>query len=447
MNKIAILGAGAAGIGAAHLLNKEGVPAEIFERCNYIGGHTASFIHEDGWVFDHGPHISFTKNPRIQQLFSASVSGQFETIFARVNNWWKGIWIKHPVQTNLYGIPTGLLVRILDEMIRAQFTTPGTIENYADWLEASFGRTFAETFPTQYGLKFHTTHPSNMTPDWVGKRLYRPELTEILQGALSSETKDVHYINEFRYPSRGGYVSYIQPLAKNTVVHLDHEVTGINTRRKQLNFRNGRTAGFNRLISSLPLPDLIPMIDGVPGDVLKASERLACSICIIVNIGVDRPDISENHWTYFYDQDYCFSRLSFPHMLSPHNAPLGTGSIQAEVYYSKKYKPVDTTPEACIDLVIRDLRRCGLLKQEDRILFRDVLVAPHANIIFDLDRPAAIATIRGYLAEVEIETCGRYGEWSYAWSDESFISGEEAACRILESEKIQDVGASLQVTG
>jgi protoporphyrinogen oxidase len=91
MNKIAILGAGAAGIGAAHLLNKEGVPAEIFERCNYIGGHTASFIHEDGWVFDHGPHISFTKNPRIQQLFSASVSGQFETIFARVNNWWKGI--------------------------------------------------------------------------------------------------------------------------------------------------------------------------------------------------------------------------------------------------------------------------------------------------------------------------------------------------------------------
>jgi protoporphyrinogen oxidase len=447
MNKIAILGAGAAGIGAAHLLHQEGVPAEIFEKCNYIGGHTASFVHKDGWVFDHGPHISFTRNPRIQELFATSVSEQYEQIFARVNNWWKGLWIKHPVQANLYGIPTDLLVRILEEMIRVQFTAPGPIKNYADWLEASFGRTFAQTFPTQYGLKFHTTHPSNMTTDWVGQRLYRPELTEILRGALTPDTEDVHYINEFRYPSCGGYVSYMRPLAKNAVVHLDHEVTQIKIKKKQLNFRNGRTAKFDHLISSLPLSDLIQMIDEAPTDVRQASQRLACSTCIIVNIGIDRPDISQNHWTYFYDQDFCFSRLSFPHMLSPRNAPPGTGSIQAEVYYSKKYKPVDTTPEACIDLVIRDLKRCGLLKRKDRILFRDVLVAPYANIIFDLDRPAAMDTIKKYLGEIQIETCGRYGEWSYAWSDESFVSGEEAARRVLYGRKSQNVGSSLEVRG
>ena len=43
--------------------------------------------------------------------------------------------------------------------------------------------------------------------------------------------------------------------------------------------------------------------------------------------------------TYFYDEDICFTRLGFPHMLSTKNAPPGTGSIQAEVYFSEKYKP------------------------------------------------------------------------------------------------------------
>ena len=40
--------------------------------------------------------------------------------------------------------------------------------------------------------------------------------------------------------------------------------------------------------------------------------------------------------TYFYDEDICFTRLSFPHMLSAINAPAGTGSIQAEVYFSER---------------------------------------------------------------------------------------------------------------
>jgi len=118
--------------------------------------------------------------------------------------------------------------------------------------------------------------------------------------------------------------------------------------------------------------------------------------------------------------------------LSPHNVPRGKGAIQAEVYYSWKYRPLDRSPESCIDLVIADLRRCGLLRDDDRIIFRDVMLAKYANIVFDLERPAALATIRAYLEEVGIETAGRYGEWSYAWTDESFMSGEQAAQRVLD---------------
>ena len=35
--------------------------------------------------------------------------------------------------------------------------------------------------------------------------------------------------------------------------------------------------------------------------------------------------------------------------------------------------------------------------------------------------------MHGYLDDVGIAYCGRYGDWGYMWTDESFISGERAA--------------------
>ena len=67
--------------------------------------------------------------------------------------------------------------------------------------------------------------------------------------------------------------------------------------------------------------------------------------------------------TYFYDEDICFTRLGFPHMLSKSNAPPGMGNIQAEVYFSDKYKPFTGSPEDLIEPVIRDLHRVGLLRE------------------------------------------------------------------------------------
>jgi protoporphyrinogen oxidase len=153
---------------------------------------------------------------------------------------------------------------------------------------------------------------------------------------------------------------------------------------------------------------------------------------VVVNLGVDREDLSEAHWSYFYDDDVSFTRVSFPHMFSSNNVPPGCGSIQAEVYYSGKYRPIDRTPEAFIEPVTGDLRRCGVLRDDDRILYCDAKLIPYANVIFDLDRSTALATVHGYLDEIGIMYCGRYGEWGYHWTDEAFVSGENAAQKALD---------------
>ena len=428
MTEIAIIGAGMAGFGAAHQFFAKGVDAIVYEKDDYHGGHAASF-EKEGFIFDDGPHVSFTKNKRLQALFARSVDNRFETVKTSANNYWEGHWIKHPAQCNLYGLPKKLVLEILVDFIQRDISA--AIANYKDWLFASFGKKFAETFPMQYTRKFHTTTADNMATDWVGRRLYQPDLREVLHGALSPSTPDVHYVDHFRYPTNGGFVRFLDGFLPHTRIMRNHQIVKIDHHRKRLTFADGSQKTYRALISSVALPDLIPMIESAPEEVRRAAERLACSSCVLVNLGIDRTDISTSQWTYFYDDDVIFTRLSFPHMLSPFTTPDGAGSIQAEVYFSKKYKPLDRKPQECIPSVIADLKRCGLITNEDKILYSEARVVPYANVIYDLARKPALKIIHGYLNDIGVGYAGRYGDWAYHWTDGSFISGEKAASRIL----------------
>ncbi len=429
--KVVVIGSGMAAFGAAHRLRSAGVAPVVYDRKDYPGGHTASFAHPTGFVFDDGPHISFTKNERLQQVFAAAVDEEFETIDCRVNNYWQGYWIKHPAQVNLFGLPQELIDTVIAEFEAVQAAPTPAIANYADWLVATFGETFSRTFPMEYGRKYHTCTAETMTTDWLGPRLYQPDLEEVRYGATHAETPEVHYVSHFRYPTEGGFFSYLSKWVDAADLHLGHELVGVDPRARRLRFANGIETGYDELISSVPLPALVPMIDGAPDEVVEAAGKLACTICMTVNVGVAREGISEHQWTYFYDDDYFFTRLSFPHLLSPRTVPPGTSGIQAECYYSDKYRPVDVTPEECVEKTLRDLRRCGLVREDDEILMTEVRPIRWANVIFDHDRPEALATIHGFLGEAGIRWAGRYGEWGYLWTDQSFASGERAAEAIL----------------
>jgi protoporphyrinogen oxidase len=432
MSNICILGTGMAGFGAAHHVRERGQQAILFDKRGHYGGHTASYLHEDRFTFDEGPHVSFTKDSRVREILADAIDQQYEKLDTKVNNHWQGHWIKHPAQVNLHGLPTELVVKVISDFVDAQHREPGEIRNYEDWLRASFGHTFAETFPMQYTIKYHTTDARNLSTDWIGPRLYRAKLEEVLRGALMPHTPDVHYIEDFRYPSHGGFVSYLRRFMESSDLRLGHELKAIDPKRKEVSFANGTVVPYDGLVSSVPLPDLVPTIQGAPREVLEAAARLTCSEVVIVNLVVDRRDLIDAHWTYFYDQDVFFTRLSTPHLQSPHNVPEGCGSLQAECYYSRKYRPLDRKPDECIEPVIRDLKKVGLLRDTDKILFKNTIHVEYANVIFDLERAQALATVHGYLDEVGVRYCGRYGDWAYIWTDESFLSGERAAEKALE---------------
>jgi protoporphyrinogen oxidase len=429
-NGVAILGSGMAGLGAANRLRESARSGTIFEKKRYAGGHTMSH-RRDGYVFDEGPHVSFTRNERLRAMFEKAVGRDLVQVDAYIDNYWQGHWIRHPVITNMHGLPVETTTACIRDYVEAKTVSEPRIANYEDWLVASYGRAYAETFPMRYTEKYHTTGAANLSTDWVGPRLYQASLEEVLRGALAPESPNIHYVQDYRYPAHDGFIAFLAHLIGDSAIRLEHEVTGIDPRGRELRFANGVHAGYDALVSSVPLPELVPMIDGAPRDVREAAARLACTSVVLVNLGVDRPDVSRASWTYFYDAEFPFSRVSFPRTFSPHVVPEGAGSIQAEVYFSARYRPLEVPPETLIEPVIEGLRRCGTIRPGDRILFREAMLIPYANIIFDLERAAALEVVHGYLDEVGIAWCGRYGDWGYLWTDEAFESGERAAERAL----------------
>ncbi len=430
---IVVLGSGMAALGATHRLQAAGEPFLVFDAAPHYGGHTASRRHPDGFIFDDGPHVSFTSDERIRGILSGFVGGREHTVKAGINSYWHGRWLTHPIQMNLHELPPDVAVPILVDFIEARTAPPAEIANYRDWLVAAYGSTFARTFPEVYGRKYHTTGPETLTTDWLGPRMYRPDLEEILRGALDAARLNVHYVTEFRYPLEGGFVSYLSPFARMAELRLDHEAVEIDPVEHVVTFANGHRQPYRGLISSIPLPSLVPLLRDAPAAVREAARRLSFTSVVIVNLGVDRDTLSDAQISYFYDEDMVFARVNFPHLLSPDNVPPGAGSIQAEVYVSERYRPLETTADALVPRVIADLTRAGVLTPDDRILHRDAHVSRFANVIYDTDRAPAVAVVQNHLRGIGVRSCGRYGDWDHAWTDEAFASGERAAEAVLGS--------------
>lgn len=446
---IAVLGTGMAAHGASRVLHEAGAKFLRFDKNPHIGGHTRSIRYDSGFVFDDGVHISFTKNEHVRRIFADNLGGRYEEKEFAVDNYWRGHRIPHPVQCNLSKLPPDVIIKVIGDFVaqrqaalvagmadRIDRSTDVEIagsRTYAEWLYAVYGKAFAETFPIAYGEKYHTLPMTQLNTEWVGQRMYRPSLDDMLRGALDQPIPGAHYIQNFRYPQHGGFVSFIEAAGRKFDTRLNHQVVGLDPDARLLRFANGEVHSYSSVISTVPLPELISVIDRVPVAVVEANKKLAFSSVVLVNVGVNRSTLSEAATTYFYDTDIIISRISLPHLLSPNNAPPGCGSIQAEVYFSDKYKPLDVAPDALVEPVLRDLRRCGFITDDDEILMTAAEMCRYANVIYDFERAAALSIVHDYLDTKRIHFCGRYGDWNHAWTDEAFVSGENAAKKLLES--------------
>ena len=77
-SKIAILGGGFAGMAAAQTLNDQ--DCTVYEARAHAGGHSSSFAVGNGFLFDEGPHVSFTPHDRVRDFLASPSTTTFASI-------------------------------------------------------------------------------------------------------------------------------------------------------------------------------------------------------------------------------------------------------------------------------------------------------------------------------------------------------------------------------
>lgn len=419
-----ILGAGITGLSAAYYLQQSGIQAVVVEKEETYGGLCNSF-EINGFIFDTFAHISFDNEETTYNMLEGNTTHWVHRPEAA--NYYKGIWVRNPVQNNLVDLPVDERIKIINGFIERD--QGKKIENYADWLKAMFGEYFAENFPYKYTRKYWTVEPDKLEYQWINGRMYVPTLDELLQGAMEENVQSVHYSKEARYPKEGGFKSFLSPLVKNTDIRYCMNLVDVDPLKKIILFENGEEWEYTNLISTIPLTELCGKVKGIPQSVLKQADMLDYTSGVILSLGLNKPVTSPTLWFYIYDEDILPARVYAPNIKSQNNVPEGCSALQAEIYYSK-YRKIPDDLETLEETVISQLLRLELFAKED-IIVSDIREKQYANIIFTPSIYESRDMIHRYLDSVGIEYAGRWGEWDYLWVGQSFRSGKAVAERCI----------------
>ena len=419
MGTTAIIGSGIAGISAGYHLNKKGDSVVIYEKDNDWGGLCGNFT-INGFRFDRFVHFTFTDDPYIKGIFEKS-SPLYDHPSVS-SNYYKGYWLKHPAQNNLAPLPTDEKVKIINDFVNRTQKNIEYIKDYSEWLRVQYGNYFAENFPFKYTRKYWGLDAKDLETKWVGNRMHSPDLTEVLKGAFETSEDNFYYTKYMRYPKKGGFRSILNDCRKGLDIRFNKEVVRIDTKNKTIYFKDETSAKYERLISSLPLPEIVDMLDGCPQDVKHAGHSLHNTCGYMVSLGFRRPDVAKHLWFYIYDEDILASRVYSPSMKSTDNVPEGCSSLQAEIFFDCKADIPDK--ETVLKNTIEKLVGMGLFT-EDEIVVKDIRFEKYANVTFDKDIYKNRQIVLDYLAKVGIESIGRFGKWDYLWTHQAFESGKE----------------------
>ena len=420
-----ILGAGLAGLSAAY--HTKG-PYRIFERENRVGGLCRTESH-DGFTFDYAIHILYSSDPYATDLIRNKLLR--DNFNEQDRSSWvslQGVFTFYPFQANTFGLPIEVVKECVLGLIQATYERdPAKTKNFREWTDATFGDGIAKHFMVPFNEKCWAIDLRKMSIGWIRDRVLQPTIEEVLHGALTDQRKGFGPNAKFWYPRVGGieslprgFLPYLDP----NRLHLGRSVVEILPRERQVRISDGEVVPYDRLVSTLPLPRLLALIKGAPAQVRRIAGRLEHNTIWGVNLGINRPKISEKHWIYYPEREFLFHRISFPMNFSASMAPPGMSSITAEVGMSR-HKPVRV--ETLVEDVIRDLKKTPFLQSEKDIVSTSVLELTPAYIIYHLKHRQDVDELKQVLLEQDIYSCGRFGDWEYLNMDHSILAGKRGA--------------------
>lgn len=430
--KIAILGAGLTGLTVGHLLNRKGVDFEVLEKEKECGGLMRT-LQQDGFTFDYGgSHVIFSKNREIVDFMLNLLGENWVSNKRNTKVLYKNCYVKYPFENGLADLPVQenfeCLYSFIQSYIRKQKGELKNPSNLKEWFYYTFGEGIAEKYLIPYNEKIWKHPVDKITLEWV-ERIPEPPVEDIIKSSLGIKTEGYTHQLHHYYPKNGGIQALIKSLEEKiqSRVKTDFEVKRIRKDKEKWvisDEKEERT--YDRIISTIPIQNLVRSLDAVPKEVKDAVSDLKYNSLIAVMLCLNVSKIKDLSWLYIPDKDVLFHRVSFPSNYSPYVAPPKKFAVLAEISCNVEDKIWKMKDEEIMERVINDLDKLKIISKKD-VCFVKVRRTEYAYVISDLDCHENLRIVKSYMDGKGIGLVGRFAEFRYLNMDDCIKSAMKYA--------------------
>ncbi|MBI4230406.1 MAG: FAD-dependent oxidoreductase [Planctomycetes bacterium] len=443
---VVVLGAGPAGLGCAWSLARRGIPVEVLEVQDRVGGLAGSF--RDGpFTLDFGPHKFFTRIPGVLEEVRALMGEDLLEVPKRSGIWLRGRRFDYPFRMGqlLFRLGPVFGLTALASTMAQRLGSGGRAgheRTYEDYLVRRFGRVL-------YRMSFEPMawkvwgDPKTLSAEVARVRVVFPSLWNLLWRMLHpGEGGKTHSARTFFYP-RGGFGSIWEAVAREVrrcggVIHL-----GVRPERIRLEGGSVRSVAYRSpegvreipcaaIVSSIPLSAFLSLLDPGPGpDLLEDVSRLRYRGAILCYLFLDRPSVLDDAWIFFPEREIPFNRIMEQKRFSPHTCP-PDGTVLCADIAAAEGDDVWRLPDDAIARRVRDALERMKILDGGGIRRHRVIRIQRVYPVLDVDAPGRLARAWAYLDGVRgAVSVGRHGYFQHNNSDNALDMGFQAADHVL----------------
>jgi protoporphyrinogen oxidase len=425
---VGILGGGITGITLQRYLKHQ---SEVLEADSRPGG-LCQTIFKDGFGYDIGGHILFSKSQQINQLVE-ELLGENCGYAKRANQiYFKNRFVKYPFENGLGVLDKEDIYEcLIGYLKREEYPDP---TNLREWCYRRFGKGLAEQYLIPYNEKIWNLSTDRMSLEWVD-RIPSPPLEDIVKSALGYETEGYLHQLYFKYPKKGGVEALVDATRKpDGAVSCGYRVESI--RRQGKGWAVAGTGGsrhYDRIVVAFPIHDAIRCFEGVPDEVKAAVAGFRYNTINIVFIAVSDESLMQHSALYIPDPNVVTHRLCFMGFFSKELVKPGTSSLIAEITTNPGDGVHEMSDAALTQRVVEDLHREGLLDKQ-KVIVTDVTRRKYGYPVYDLNYYKNIKILNDYFDSIGVPLCGRFAQFEYINSDECMRRAIALADRLNASD-------------
>lgn len=446
---VVIIGAGPAGLTAAHELAKQGVQSVVLEKADKVGGISRTETYK-GYRFDIGGHRFFTKVGEVQQVWKEILGNEFIKVPRLSRIYYQGKFYDYPLSlfntlSNL-GIVTSffILISYLKAKLKAALNLTPEPETFEEWVIDRFGIRLYRIFFKTYTEKVWGIPCNKIRADWAAQRIQGMSLKRAVINALFGSQNAKSLIKEFDYPLLGPGMMWerCQEIVeqKGSSVHLNTAVTRIEREGKRIKSVTAQqgdrtwTITGDQFISTMPVTALLHRLDPLPPPaVLEAARGLKYRDFLIVSLVVNRDHLFPDNWIYIHSPEFKVGRIQNFKNWSPAMVPDASKTCLGLEYFCSEGDAVWEMADAeLIKLATQEAIALNIGVQpgdvEDGVVIRQYKAYP----VYDGEYRQHLQVIQDYLELFEnLQTVGRNGMHRYNNQDHSMLTALLAVKNIL----------------